>query len=106
MMKIKMVLGHCAERQVDHYVCLRSMPNSNCSEYKYNKPISDTDNIHTELDKHTSDMDNIKTELDKHNSDINNIQTEFDKHNSDMDNIQTELDKHNNSFGKLCRKVR
>ena len=42
------VLGHYAQRQGDHYVCLKSTPNSDCSEYEYNKPFSDNDNIHTE----------------------------------------------------------
>ena len=88
-----MVLGHYTKEQGDHYVCLRFPPSSDCSEYEYREPISDIDNIQTELDEHISDMDNIQTELDEHNSDLYNIQTELDQHNSDMDNIQTELEK-------------
>ena len=60
-----MVLGHYTEGQSDHYVCLRSTPNFECSEYEYNKPISGIDNIQTELDEDTNDMDKIQTELDK-----------------------------------------
>ena len=48
------VLGHYAEEQRDHHVCLRSTPNFDCSEYEYNKPISNIDKIQTELDKHTT----------------------------------------------------
>ena len=59
-------MGHDAEGQGDHYVCLRSTPNFDYSEY--DEPISDIDNIQTELDEHTSDMDNIQTELDEHKS--------------------------------------
>ena len=81
------VLGHYSEGQGDHCVCLRSAPNFDCSEYEYDKPISDIDNIQIELDDHTSGMDNIQTECDEHNIDMDNIQTELDKHNSDMDNI-------------------
>ena len=55
-----MVLGHYTEGQSDHYVCLRSTPNFECSEYEYNKPISGIDSIKTELDEDTNDTDNIK----------------------------------------------
>ena len=96
-----MVLGHYTEEQGDHYVCLRFPPSSDCSEYEYREPISDIDNIQTELDEHISDMDNIQTELDEHNSDMYNIQTELDEHNSDMDNIQTEFDKHNSDMDNI-----
>ena len=40
-----MVLGHYAEGQGHHYVCLRFTPNFDCSEYEYDEPISDIDNI-------------------------------------------------------------
>ena len=96
-----MVLEYYAEGQSDHYVCLRSTPNFDCSECEYEKSISDIDNIQTKLDKHTSDMDNIQTKLDEHNSDMSNIQTEFGKHNSDMDNVQTELDEHNSDMDNI-----
>ena len=55
-----MVLEHYAEGQSDRYVCLRSTPNFECSEYEYNKPISGIDSIKTELDEDTNDTDNIK----------------------------------------------
>ena len=58
-----MVLGHYAEEQGDHYVCLRSTSNFGCSEYEYNEPISDIDNIQTELDKHTGNMATYKLNL-------------------------------------------
>ena len=45
------VLRYYAEGQGDHYVCLRSTPNFDCSEYEYDEPISDIDNIQTELDE-------------------------------------------------------
>ena len=100
-----MILGHYAEGNCDHYVCLRSAPNFDCSEYEYDKPISDIDHIQTKLDEHSSDMDNIQTELDKHNSDMDNIQTEIDECITDigdawtelmgdMNDIQNELDKY------------
>ena len=96
-----MVLRHYAEAQDGHYVCLRSTPHSDCSEYEYEEPISDIDSIQTELDEHTSDMDNIQTELDEHNSDMDNIQTKLDEHNSDTDNIQTELDEYNSDMDNI-----
>ena len=82
-----MVLGHYAEGQGDHYVCLRCALNFDCSEQQYDEPISDIENIQTALDEYTSDMDSMQTELDKHNIDMDNIQTELDKHNSDMINM-------------------
>ena len=45
------VLRYYAEGHGDHYVCLRSTPNFDCSEYEYDEPISDIDNIQTELDE-------------------------------------------------------
>ena len=45
-----MVLGHYAEEHGDHYVCLGSTPNFDRPEYEYDEPISDIDNIQTELD--------------------------------------------------------
>ena len=65
--------------------------NFECSEYEYNKPISGTDNIKTELDEDTSDMDNIQAEPDEHNSDMDNMQTEFDECITDIGDTQTEL---------------
>ena len=82
-------MGHDAEGQGDHYVCLRSTPNFDYSEY--DEPISDIDNIQTELDEHTSDMDNIQTELDEHNSHKDNIQTELDECITDVGDARTEL---------------
>ena len=96
-----MVLGHYTEGQGDHYVCLRSTPKFDCSEYEYNEPIFDIGNIQTELDEHNINVDNIQTELDEHNSDMDNIQTELDEHNSDMDNIKTELDGHNSDMDNI-----
>ena len=97
----RIVLGHYAEWQGDHYVCLRSTPNFDGSEYEYDKPISNIDNIQTELDEHSSDMYNIQTKLNEHNIDMNNIKTEFDEHSSDMDNIQTELGKNNSDMDNI-----
>ena len=45
-----MVLRHYTKVQGDHYICLRSTPNFDCSEYQYEEPTSYTDNIQTELD--------------------------------------------------------
>ena len=96
-----MVSVHYAEGQGNHYVCLRSTPNFDCSEYKYDEPISDIDNIQIEIHEHSSDMDNIQTELDEHNSDMESIHTELDQHKSDVDNIQTEFGKHNSDMGNI-----
>ena len=65
-----MALGHYVEGQGDHYICLRFTPNFDCSKYKYDELISDTDNVQTKLDKHTTDMDNLQTKLDEHKSDM------------------------------------
>ena len=79
----------------------QSALNFDYSEYEYDEPIPDIDNMQTELDKHKSGMDNIQMKLGEHNNDMGSKQTEHDQHNSDMDNIKTEFVQHNSDMDNI-----